>query len=104
GSRFEDYYGYGADVLAIGDGVVLEATNDQPEDPSAMQRPDENQETYFARLQKEQAERLAKGSILGNYLMIDHGNSEFALYAHLKPGTVHLKPGDKVKSGDVIGK
>jgi hypothetical protein len=42
--------------------------NDQPEDPSAMQRPNETQQAYFARLQKEQGERLAKGltAITGN--------------------------------------
>jgi hypothetical protein len=75
GARFDDYYAYGADVLAAADGHVISAANDQPEDPSAMQRPDETQEAYFARLQKEQGERLAKGltAITGNYVMIDHG-------------------------------
>src|SRR5439155_21155030 len=61
GTRFEDYYGYGADILAAADGRVTEAANDQPEDPAAMQRPNESQEAYFARLQKDQAGRLAKG-------------------------------------------
>ena len=75
GARFDDYYAYGADVLAAADGHVIGAANDQPEDPSAMQRPNETQEAYFARLQKEQGERLAKGltAITGNYVMIDHG-------------------------------
>jgi hypothetical protein len=78
--------------------------SDQTEDPAAMQRPDETQEAYFARLQKEQAERLEKGSIVGNFVLIDHGQSEFAFYAHLKPGSVRVKTGDQVKAGDVIGK
>jgi len=104
GTRFEDYYAYGADILAAADGRVIEVASDQSEDPSAMQRPDETQEAYFARLQKEQAERLEKGSLLGNFVLIDHGQSEFALYAHLKPGSVHAKTGDHVKAGDVIGK
>lgn len=104
GTRFDDYYGYGADILAAADGRVIEMADDQSEDPTAMQRPDETQEAYFKRLQKEQAERLEKGSLLGNFVLIDHGQSEFALYAHLKPGSVRVKTGDQVKAGDVIGK
>src|SRR6266513_4963426 len=106
GSRFEDYYAYGTDVLAACDGTVVEAANDRPEDSTAMQRPDESQEAYFARLQKEQAGRLAKGmtSVTGNYVMIDHGKSEYSFYAHLQPGSVRIHKGDRVKAGDVIGK
>lgn len=106
GTRFDDYYAYGADVLAAADGRVIRTTNDQPEDPSAMQRPNETQEAYFTRLQKEQGERLAKGltAITGNYVMIDHGNNEYSLYAHLQPGSVRVHIGDQVKAGDAIGK
>jgi murein DD-endopeptidase MepM/ murein hydrolase activator NlpD len=106
GTRFDDYYAYGADVLAAANGRVTSIANDQPEDPSAMQRPNETQEAYFARLQKEQAERLAKGltAIAGNYVMIDHGKNEYSLYAHLQPGSVRVRVGDQLKAGDVIGK
>jgi murein DD-endopeptidase MepM/ murein hydrolase activator NlpD len=106
GTRFDDYYAYGADVVAAADGRVISAANDQPEDPSAMQRPNETQEAYFARLQKEQGERLTKGltAITGNYVMIDHGKNEYSLYAHLQLGSVHVHVGDQVKTGDAIGK
>src|SRR5213083_2251883 len=106
GTRFDDYYAYGADVLAAADGRVTKVANDQQEDPSAMQRPNETQEAYFARLQKEQGERLAKGltAITGNYVMIDHGKNEYSLYAHLQPGSVRVHVGDQVKAGEVIGK
>lgn len=106
GTRFEDYYGYGADVLAAADGKVIGTFNDQPEDPTAMQRPGESQEAYFARLQQEQAGRLAKGegALTGNFVMIDHGKSEYSFYAHLQRGSVRVHVGDRVKAGDVIGK
>jgi murein DD-endopeptidase MepM/ murein hydrolase activator NlpD len=106
GTRFDDYYAYGADVLAAGDGHVIGAANDQSEDASAMQRPSETQEAYSARLQKEQGERLGKDltGITGNYVMIDHGKNEYSLYAHLQPGSVRVHVGDQVKAGDVIGK
>ncbi|PYK13308.1 MAG: hypothetical protein DME65_02230 [Verrucomicrobia bacterium] len=104
GAQFDDYYAYGADVLAAADGRVISAADDQQEDPSAMQRPNETQDAYFARLQKEQAERMAKGltAITGNYVMIDHGKNEYSLYAHLQPGSVRVHVGDQVKAGDVI--
>ena len=106
GTHFNDYYAYGADVLAAANGRVTSVANDQPEDPSAMHRPNESQEAYLTRLQKEQAERLAKGltAIAGNYVMIDHGKNEYSLYAHLQPGSVRVHIGDQVKARDVIGK
>ena len=106
GTHFEDYYAYGADVLAAADGKVVGAFNDQAEDPAAMQRPGESQEAYFARLQKEQAGRLAKGDadVTGNYVMIDHGKSEYSFYAHLQRGSVRVHVGDQVKAGDILGK
>ena len=106
GTRFQDYYDYGAEVLAAADGRVSAVANDQPEDTAAMQRPDETQEAYFARLQKDQASRLAKGTagLAGNYVMIGHGQNEYSLYAHLQPGSVRVHVGDQVKAGDVIGK
>jgi murein DD-endopeptidase MepM/ murein hydrolase activator NlpD len=93
-------------VLAAADGRVISSANDRQEDSSAMQRHNETQEAYFARLQKEQGERLAKGptAITGNYVMIDHGKNEYSLYAHLQPGSVGIGVGDQVNAGDVIGK
>jgi murein DD-endopeptidase MepM/ murein hydrolase activator NlpD len=106
GTRFEDYYAYGADVLAVADGRVISTANDQPQHPTAMQRPDETQEAYFARLQKEQGERLAKGptALTGNYVMIDHGKGEYSLYAHLQPDSVRVRVGDQVKAGELVAK
>jgi murein DD-endopeptidase MepM/ murein hydrolase activator NlpD len=106
GRRFDEYYAYGADVLAVADGRVVAVVDDQPEDPAAMQRPDESQKDYFARLQKDQAARIAKGtaSLTGNYVLIDHGQNEFSFSAHLQPGSVRVHKADAVKAGDVIGK
>ena len=106
GSRFEDYYAYAAPVLAAADGVVTVAMDDQPENPTALRRPRESLENYAARVQQIQAALLAKGvsGIAGNYVMIDHGNSEYSLYAHLKPGSVGVKVGDRVAAGTPLGK
>jgi murein DD-endopeptidase MepM/ murein hydrolase activator NlpD len=105
GSRFSDYYAYGADVLAAADGRVVAVGKDQQEIPSAMQQPGETQDAYYVRLRAEQGERLSKGvdGVAGNYVMIDHGNGEYSLYAHLKLGSVRVRGGDTVKAGQTIG-
>ena len=40
---------------------------------------------------------------MGNHVIIDHGNGEFSFLAHFKKGTVAVKPGDAVKSSDLLG-
>ena len=56
------------------------------------------------RLQVDQLKRLSGGAtaILGNYIVIDHGGSEYSIYAHLKPGTVTPRIGQKVERGAII--
>jgi murein DD-endopeptidase MepM/ murein hydrolase activator NlpD len=106
GSKFSDYYAYGAPVLAAADGEVVEVVNDVPEDASAMRRPDEPQEAYRNRLIQEQGKRLAGGArgIIGNSVILDHGNGEFSIYAHLQPGSVLVKKGQKMKAGEEMAK
>lgn len=106
GRHFADYYAYGADVLAAASGKVIVAKDGLAEDPGAMRRPDEAPDTYMQRLVADQAKRLAGGThaIAGNYVMIDHGNGEYSLSAHLQPGSLRVKLGDRVTRGQVIGK
>jgi len=40
--------------------------------------------------------------VTGNHVMIDHGNGEYSLYAHLQPGSVRARVGDEVQSGDIV--
>jgi hypothetical protein len=106
GDRFEDYFAYGAEVLAAADGVVVAAVNDQPENVAVLRRADETAEAYGGRVQQMQGELIEKGvaGIAGNYVMIDHGNGEFSLYAHMKPGSVRVKTGARVIAGTPLGK
>ena len=36
--------------------------------------------------------------------MIDHGNGEYSLYAHMQPGSVHVQVGDRIAAGAELGK
>jgi murein DD-endopeptidase MepM/ murein hydrolase activator NlpD len=104
GVTFADYYAYGQPVMAAASGTVTAASDTQKEDPSVMRQKGEALDAYFQRLQVDQMTRLAKGplGILGNYVVIDHGNNEYSLYAHLKPGSVAVKVGQKVDQGGTI--
>jgi murein DD-endopeptidase MepM/ murein hydrolase activator NlpD len=105
GTRFADYFAYGKDVFAMRDGRVVRAHDGEPEDARAMQQPGESAEQYMARLRADQGARLAKGTdaIAGNYVMIDHGDGELSLYAHLQPGVL-VTVGETVSAGQPIGK
>lgn len=39
----------------------------------------------------------------GNHVVVDMGEGNFALYAHLKTGSVKVKKGDRVSTGQVLG-
>jgi murein DD-endopeptidase MepM/ murein hydrolase activator NlpD len=104
GSRLDDYYGYGRDVLAVADGVVVEVATDFTEANERLRRPDESEEDYEKRTVMAQNELLAKNykAPIGNYVVIRHAGGELSHYAHLKQGSVKVKAGDAVKQGQAI--
>ena len=75
GTRLEQYFCYGQNILAPGDGTVVEVHDGIPDNP--INAP-------FA------------SPPAGNFVMIDYGNSEFSLMAHFKLGSIKVKVGDKV--------
>ncbi|MFC3069237.1 M23 family metallopeptidase [Phenylobacterium soli] len=104
GAKFADYYAYGEPVLAAGDGTVVDVVADQPENPDVLRRPGESFEAYGDRAGAIQMALVAKGdrAIAGNAVIIDHGNGEYSLYAHLRPGSIKVKAGEKVSAGQPI--
>jgi murein DD-endopeptidase MepM/ murein hydrolase activator NlpD len=104
GSRLDDYYAYGRDVLAVADGVVVEVATDFTEANERLRHPDESEEDYEKRTVMAQNELLAKNykAPIGNYVVIRHAGGELSHYAHLKQGSVKVKAGDAVKQGQAI--
>lgn len=105
GYRFEDYYAYGAPVFAAADGVVVSVIDDQGEDPKAMKQAGESDDAYMSRLRQDQARRIAGGvaGVAGNSVVIDHGDGEYSFYAHLKPGSVRVTAGQRLRRSEQIG-
>jgi len=92
GATPEDWYGYGTPVSASGDGVVRGMHDGMPDNRKGAPPPFD-QTALMKNL------RL----FLGNHVLIDHGNGEYSLYAHLKQGSVAVKPGQRVARGERIG-
>jgi murein DD-endopeptidase MepM/ murein hydrolase activator NlpD len=84
-SRNSSYFNYGQPVLAVGAGRVVDAVDRYPD-----QIPNHNVHV-----------RTEAGD--GNHVIIKLGNGVFAAYAHLKPGSVRVRVGQRVRAGQVLG-
>lgn len=105
GNQLSDYYCYGAPVRVMADGEVVKVTENELEGTSMLKQPEESEGDYLQRIMVQQQLLLQKGmdAILGNHVIVSHGSGEYSTYAHLKPGSVSVNVGDKLKSGTVIG-
>jgi len=82
----KNWIGYGADVLAVADGIVISTNDEFSESPTLSAHED-----YLPE------------KATGNYISLEIGTNTFAFYEHLKPRSIKVKPGQFVKKGDIIG-
>jgi hypothetical protein len=82
----KNYAIFGKEVLAVGDGTVVGTRNDLPEQVPG---------TFPAGIAIDEAD--------GNYVVLDIGNGFYVNYAHMQPGSVRPKVGDRVAKGAVLG-
>lgn len=94
GTKPTDYPGFGRPLIAPAAGTVVRARSDRPDQPVG----NESNPEFFA-----PEYRAAGGGDPGNHLVIDHGQGEFSMIAHIKAGTLRVKAGDRVSPGDVLG-
>jgi murein DD-endopeptidase len=84
----KNYYGYGAEALAVADATVDEVRDGLPEmSPFASGKPGS----------------VSFENATGNYVVLNLGAGRFALYAHLQPGSLRVKKGQRVRAGQVVG-
>ncbi len=86
------YHAYGEQVFAVADGTVVSVKDGLPDNVPRTSRGFET------------ALPLKMDNVAGNTVTLDLGGGQFALYAHLKPGSVRVKKGDRVKRGQVLGR
>lgn len=82
GKKLEDYEVFGQEVLAPGEGTVVQVI-----DGSIDVSPGEKDRSVG----------------VGNAIIIDHKNGEYSLLCHFKHNSIKIKVGDDVKQGDLIG-
>jgi murein DD-endopeptidase MepM/ murein hydrolase activator NlpD len=82
------YSGYVNEVLAVADAVVAATKDGIPENiPGLTSR----------------AVPITLETIGGNHVILDLGGGWFAFYAHMQPGSLRVKLGEKVRRGQVLG-
>ncbi|MET3654567.1 M23 family metallopeptidase [Dyella japonica] len=87
-STYGDWIGYGADVLAVADGVVRSTRDGEQEHPPLSPQPEPTS--------------LTTNGLFGNYVVLEIAPGTFASYAHLQRGSIKVKPGDHVHRGQVL--
>jgi murein DD-endopeptidase MepM/ murein hydrolase activator NlpD len=84
----ESYYAQGQEALAVADGIVAVTKDGIPENiPGASSR----------------AVPITLETVGGNHVILDIGEGRYAFYAHLKPGSLRVRVGERVKRGQVVG-
>ncbi len=82
------YYCHGADAIAVADAVVVDTLDGVPENvPGPTSR----------------AVEITLKNAAGNYVILDLGDGLYAFYAHLIPGSLRVREGDRVTRGQVLG-
>ncbi len=81
-----NYHIYGKPILAVADGTVIGTRNDLKDQVPGGLPPN---------LPLDEAD--------GNFVVLDIGSGLFVNYAHMRPGGVRVKLGQKVRRGEVIG-
>jgi murein DD-endopeptidase MepM/ murein hydrolase activator NlpD len=80
-----DYPTYGQNAIAVADSTVASVLDGLPERTAGTLPTDTTLQ-----------------NVTGNHVILDLGGSRYAFYAHLQPGSLRVKKGDRVKRGQVL--
>lgn len=84
----ESFHAEGQDALAVADGIVVALKDGIPENvPGITSR----------------AVPITLETVGGNHVILDIGDGRYAFYAHIKPGTLRVRQGERVRRGQVVG-
>lgn len=89
-TRHADWVGYGWDVIAVADGIVRASRDGEPEHPPLSAQPE--------------PDALTADGLFGNYVVLELAPGTFASYAHLQKNSVKVRPGDRVRRGQLLAR
>jgi hypothetical protein len=84
--KLESYAIFGQPALAVANAVVASVIDGEPEQTPG---------SYPTNIALDKAD--------GNSVILKLGEKRYALYAHLQPGSIKVRPGEKVHPGQVVG-
>jgi hypothetical protein len=87
-ARNENFYAENAEAIAVADGIVVATKDSIPENvPGTSSR----------------AVPITLETVGGNFVTLDIGGGRYAFYAHLRPGSLRVRTGDRVRREQVLG-
>lgn len=88
-TKNESFFTYGEPVYAVADARVVATRNDLPENAPLVELP---------------GSAFTLQTIVGNRVVLALSDGRYATYSHLKPGSVRVHPGERVRRGQVLGR
>jgi len=88
-TKNESFFTYGEPVYAVADARVVAIRNDLPENAPLVELP---------------GSAFTLQTIVGNRVVLALPGGRYATYSHLKPGSVRVRPGQRVRRGQVLGR
>ncbi|MFI9190571.1 M23 family metallopeptidase [Streptomyces californicus] len=91
---------FGAPLLAVADATVVVASDGQRDHLSRNSLP----ALAYLMLAEATVRSIAGAHrIIGNHVILDLGGGTYAVYAHLRRGSLRVRAGDRVRAGQEIG-
>ncbi|MFF7849363.1 M23 family metallopeptidase [Streptomyces sp. NPDC007910] len=99
--RSEDFPAFGAPLFAVADATVVHAEDGQRDHLSRNSLP-----AVLYLMVLEATVRVLAGArrVVGNHLILDLGNGTYAVYAHLRRGSLTVRAGDRVTAGQELAR
>ncbi|MGQ4449635.1 M23 family metallopeptidase [Streptomyces griseus] len=92
---------FGAPLLAVADATVVRASDGRRDHLSRTSLP---ALLYLMLIEGNVRSIIGVHRIIGNHVVLDLGDSTYAVYAHLQRGSLRVRPGDRVRAGQRLGR
>jgi murein DD-endopeptidase MepM/ murein hydrolase activator NlpD len=99
--RNEEFPAFGAPLLAVADATVVRAEDGSRDHLSRTSWP---AAVYLLALEGPARTLGGARRMLGNHVILDLGDGVYALYAHVRRGSLTVRTGDRVRAGETLGR
>ncbi|WP_326698850.1 M23 family metallopeptidase [Streptomyces sp. NBC_01754] len=99
--RNEDFPAFGAPLLAVAEGTVVHASDGQRDHLSRNSGP---ALAYLMLFEGAVRDMAGAHRVVGNHIVLDIGDGTYAMYAHIRRGSLQVKAGDTVRTGQRLAR